>query len=54
MGRLVVGYLGAPDMLDGDQQATEQSPRSRKPLTDLVFGDTWNAPAPIVENDDAA
>ena len=54
MAGLAVGYLGPPDMLDGDQQATEQSPRSRKPLTDLVFGDTWNAPAPIVENDDAA
>lgn len=54
MAGLAVGYLGAPDMLDDDQRASERSPRSRKPLADFVFGDTWNAPAPVVENDDAA
>lgn len=48
MTGLAVGYLGKPEMLSEKMQEAERSPRSRKPLDALVFGDDWTAPSDIV------
>jgi nitroreductase len=47
MAGLAVGYLGDPEMLGETHRASEQSPRSRKPMADFVFGDTWDEPADL-------
>ena len=50
MAGLAVGYLGDPDMLGEGKREAEQSPRSRKPLDQFVFGDTWDAASPLVSD----
>lgn len=45
-----VGYLGDPDSLEERRRLAELTPRSRKPLPDFVFADTWGHPSPIVTN----
>jgi nitroreductase len=47
MAGLAVGYLGDPEMLGEKHRASEQSPRSRKPMSDFVFGDSWDEPADL-------
>jgi Nitroreductase len=51
MAGLAVGYLGDPSMLSENQRKSERAERSRTPLSDLVFGDTWDAPASLVNDD---
>lgn len=48
MAGLAVGYLGDPEMLRGKRQDSERAPRSRTPLDEFVFSDTWGSPARIV------
>lgn len=50
MAGLAVGYLGDPNMLSEQRQDSERSPRSRTPLDEFVFGDTWGSPAGIVSD----
>jgi len=38
---LAMGYLGEPAILPEEMQDGERSPRTRKPIDDFVFGDTW-------------
>lgn len=40
---LAIGYLGEPDQLPENLQESEKSDRSRKPLSDLVFGKNFGA-----------
>ncbi len=42
---VALGYFGNPDQLPDRQKQSEQKPRSRKPLDDLVFGATWGEAA---------
>jgi len=38
---IAVGYLGAPDDLSEGLRLRELAPRTRQPVDDLVFEDTW-------------
>jgi nitroreductase len=49
MAGIAVGYLGDPGMLDEGKRRSETAPRSRKPLSAFVFGDTWDTPADVLE-----
>lgn len=40
-----LGYLGDPETLNPDQKTRELAPRTRKPLSELVFGGQWGQPA---------
>jgi len=40
-----LGYIGDPDTLTADQKASELAPRTRKPLSELVFTGKWDQPA---------
>lgn len=51
MAGLALGYLGSPDQLPDDMQAGETAPRSRKPLSEVVFADDWETPASWVDDD---
>nr|VFK29262.1 MAG: Nitroreductase [Candidatus Kentron sp. MB]VFK34228.1 MAG: Nitroreductase [Candidatus Kentron sp. MB]VFK76356.1 MAG: Nitroreductase [Candidatus Kentron sp. MB] len=42
---LAIGYPGDPDSLPDSLREREIAPRTRKPLTELVFADTWGSPA---------
>jgi hypothetical protein len=35
-------------MLDEGKQASETTPRTRKPLSDLAFGDDWETPSDLL------
>jgi nitroreductase len=48
MAGLAVGYLGDPETLSDEMQTPERSPRTRKPLGDVVFGAEWGTPSEIV------
>lgn len=48
MAGLAVGYLGDPEMLNEGQQSSETTPRTRKPLSDLAFGDDWETPSDLL------
>lgn len=43
-----IGYAAEPASLPEDIRAKETSPRSRRPLTDLVFTGTWERPADLL------
>jgi len=47
---VAIGYLGDPAMLPEDRRASETKPRSRKPLSDVVFEGTWGVTAPLVDD----
>jgi nitroreductase len=53
MTGLAVGYLGNPSRLPERRQEAERSPRSRKPLSDFVFGTEWGS-APSLSDGPAA
>lgn len=40
-----VGYLGDPNVLPDRRREAELSPRTRKPLREFVFEETWGQPA---------
>lgn len=47
---LALGYPGEPALLEQDwAKAAEQEPRTRKPLSELVFKDTWGQASDLVE-----
>ncbi|MGB7340890.1 MAG: nitroreductase family protein [Phototrophicaceae bacterium] len=46
---LALGYLGSLEQLPEKLQDREQSPRNRKPLSELVFAGTWDNTAHIVK-----
>lgn len=51
MAGVAIGYLGDPDELDDEsRREAETSPRSRKPLEELVFEGTWGATAPLADD----
>ena len=53
MAGLAVGYLGDPSMLSEKMQHSEHAARSRMPLDEFVFGDGWDEPAPVVDEEAA-
>lgn len=42
---LAVGYLGEPEMLDERNRERELTPRTRRPLSEFVFAETWGKTA---------
>jgi nitroreductase len=44
-----IGRLGDLDRLDQGLRERELAPRSRKPLSEIAFGDTWGEAAPVLE-----
>ena len=46
---VTLGYFGNPDQLSDRMLQSEQTPRSRKPLDDLVFGATWGETASFLD-----
>lgn len=46
---IAVGYLGDPESLEDEKlRARETAPRTRKPLKEIVFANTWGQAAPLV------
>jgi nitroreductase len=48
MTAIAVGYVGDPETLPEKNRNQELAPRTRKPLNEFVFGDTWDTPNPLV------
>lgn len=46
---LAVGYLGEPEMLDARNRERELTPRTRRPLSEFVFEETWGRVAQWLE-----
>jgi nitroreductase len=44
-----VGYEGSPDLLPEEMRQMENSPRSRKPITDFVFTSSFGSTSPLVK-----
>jgi nitroreductase len=44
---VAIGYQGGLDALSEDQRQRETSPRSRKPLSELVFEGEWGEPSSL-------
>jgi nitroreductase len=42
---VAIGYLGSPEQLPERLRQSEDAPRRRKPLEEIVFGAGWNLPA---------
>jgi nitroreductase len=49
-----IGRLGDIDRLDPGLRERELAPRSRKPLAEIAFGDTWGEAAPVVASAEVA
>ncbi len=45
---IAIGYLGDPQTLPAALQDRELAPRTRKPLTDIVFTGGWGQPSDLV------
>ena len=45
---IAIGYAAELDTLPADVREREQAPRSRKPLSELVFSGSWNRASKIV------
>jgi len=45
---VALGYLGAPESLPAALQDRERAPRTRKPLTQMIFRDKWGQAAPLI------
>lgn len=45
---IAAGYLGDPEALPAARRAQELEPRTRKPLSDFVYGATWGETAGFV------
>lgn len=48
---LAIGYPGEAESLSEPLRARELAARERRPLGEIVFGETWGVPAPIVGSD---
>ncbi|QVL34384.1 nitroreductase family protein [Telmatocola sphagniphila] len=46
---LAIGYAADPEKLPEPLKQRELTPRSRKPITDFVFGDKWGTKSGLVE-----
>ncbi|MFN3979522.1 MAG: nitroreductase family protein [Caldilinea sp.] len=46
---IALGYLGEPERLDEKNRERELTPRTRRPLTDFVFEETWGRAANLSE-----
>lgn len=44
---IALGYVGDPHTLPEDLRTRELAPRTRKPLNEFVFGDTWGQAARV-------
>ncbi len=49
MAALAVGYLGDPSRIPETFHKGERSPRTRRPLSETVFGETWGEAAEVME-----
>ncbi|MEO1165505.1 MAG: nitroreductase, partial [Chloroflexota bacterium] len=49
MTTLALGYQGTLEQLSEKLQERELKERTRKPLTELVFGDTWGSVSSLVK-----
>jgi nitroreductase len=47
---LAIGYVGSPDSLPERYRPRDLSPRQRKPVSELVFGGQWGAPAGVAKS----
>jgi nitroreductase len=47
LNAIALGYPAAPDMLPDDLAERERQPRTRKPLSDIIFDD-WAQPSRLV------
>jgi nitroreductase len=47
---VALGYQGTTDHLSEKNQRREGEERTRKPLHELVFGDEWGKPSPLIDN----
>lgn len=45
---LAIGYRGDPGALPEDMRDGESAPRTRKPLSDMVFSTKWGHTSPVV------
>jgi nitroreductase len=50
---IAIGYRGDADVLPDELRAREIGPRTRRPLDELVFEDTWGQTASLFVGDDA-
>ncbi len=41
---VALGYAGSPDQLPDNYRKTEIAKRTRKPLSEIAFGESWNQP----------
>lgn len=46
---LAIGYLGQPELLDERNRERELTPRTRRPLSEFVFEETWGQVAELVK-----
>ena len=46
-----LGYAGEPSALAPEVLQRDRTPRTRKPLADIVFAGAWEQPAPLLAND---
>jgi nitroreductase len=42
---LAIGYVGNPESLPENMRARDQTPRPRRPLSEIIFRDEWNRSA---------
>ena len=47
---LAIGYAGPSDVLPEGLRERELAPRTRKPLSEFVFGERWGDAAPLVSD----
>ncbi|ACY14804.1 nitroreductase family protein [Haliangium ochraceum] len=47
---VAIGYPGDADSLPEKLRERELAPRERKPLSEIVFGDTWGETSPLIES----
>ncbi|MDQ2800510.1 MAG: nitroreductase family protein [Armatimonadota bacterium] len=52
MTMMALGYAGDPESLPDDLKARELTPRTRKPLAQLVFGGEWEKSASFAAGDE--
>lgn len=45
---IALGYPGPAEVLSAQLQERERAPRTRKPLTDMIFWGKWGQPAPLI------
>jgi nitroreductase len=50
---IAIGYLGAPETLPPELREKETSPRTRRPLEEIVFEEAWGESSPLFADDAA-